>query len=484
MAVESTSKAIGWSAIEQFSRQFLYLVISIVLARLIAPAEFGILAILLVFSGLSQLFIDGGMAAALIQSRETTKTDECTVFWFNLLSGFLFALGLFSISGWLSRFYEIPELKPIARVNAILIFLGATNSIHGTLFVKKLDFKRPAVIALLSMAVSGFTAIILAIAGWGLWALVVQGVVRTVFSCALTWTISRWRPSLVFSKESFSKLFRFGGFYFAARLLDVLYQRSYGLLLGKWYGPADLAFYNRADSTQKIPSLSFTSVISRVAFPIFCAASSDPPKLRKGFQKSLRWASLINTPAMLGLVLVAGPLIGVLFGSQWLFSVPILQILALAGLFWPIHLLNLSVLQALGHSGKFLKLEVIKKVIGLTLLLVGAHYGAIGLAFGKLAGSIIALFVNIHYTSVYLEYGAFRQFRDLAGAFLRGLLMMLLLWLLWQTWSFGPVVDLVLLVGGGALVYGGLTIFWCREDAKELYRMVCGFLGVQPKLGI
>jgi O-antigen/teichoic acid export membrane protein len=413
----------------------------------------------------------------LIQRKQTTKSDENTVFWFNLAGGFVCGGAVLCASDWIASFYGIPVLASIAKINAIQIVLGSSISLHGTLFVKKLDFKRPALISICSMVVSGLVGVILAVAGYGVWALVGQGVTQSLVSLILTWFLSPWRPCIEFSTESFRQLFKFGGFFFAARLLDVVYQRGYGLLLGKWYGTGDLGLYNRADSTQKIPSQGITSVISRISFPMFSAANQDPVKLKALFEKALRWVSIINAPVMLGLAVAAKPLIEVLFGNQWTSAAPILQILALSGLLWPIHLLNLSVLQALGHSNLFFRLEIIKKIIGVSLLMVGMRYGVLGLAYGKLAGSVISLFINTHYTRVFLSCGTIQQLKGLCSSFAKAALMALAVSAIMSVTSFNPYMNLTILLASGVAIYGVIVFAVSPQELIELLNLVRGFFG-------
>jgi O-antigen/teichoic acid export membrane protein len=419
-----------WSGADIFLRQGLQFIISIVLARLLTPEEFGTIALLYLFVGLASAFVDSGFSAALIQRQDISHSDESTVFWFNLGMGAAMAVVLWLLAPWIAGYFDQPVLVPLAYVLALNLFISALGAIQGTLLNKQLDFKTPMKIGAVATASSGAIGILMAWLGYGVWALAAQTLAATALTTTLLWRLHKWRPMFIFSPASARRLFGFGGYLFIAGLMDAAYNRIYTLLIGKLYGVRDLGFYNRADGTKQLPVGVLTGILSRVAFPILSAASEDKEKLRRGVQHALRGMMLINMPMMLGLMAAAEPAVYVLFGHQWLPAVPILQVLCLAGIFWPLHVINLNVLTAQGHSRLFFRLEVIKKFIGVSFLLVGAAFGVMGIAWSQVIFGLLAFAINAHYTQVYLGYGAWQQTADFLPALALAAVMAALVYLL------------------------------------------------------
>lgn len=402
-------------------RHGLHFAISIVLARLLSPDDFGTIALLYMFTGIASIFLEGGFSSALIQRQDITHIDESTVFWLNLSIGTLFAIGLWSIASPLATFYGRSELEPLAGLMALNILVSTIGSIHSTLLTKKLDFRTQMKTSSISSVLSGGVAITMAWQGAGLWALAAHAFTATLITTILLWWINPWRPLLKFSMASVHKLFLVGGYLLASGLLGVLVDRMHTLIIGKFYGVRELGYYNRADGTKQLPLGLLTGIISRVALPIFSAAADDKEQLRRGVKQSVQMAMLINIPIMFGLFAVSKPLVLVLFGESWRPAVPILQVLCLAGIFWPLHILNLNALIAQGHSSLFFRLEIGKRILGIALLIAGAYNGVMGIAWSQVVFGVVAFFINAYYTKRYLNYGAFDQIMDFLPAFVLAL---------------------------------------------------------------
>lgn len=412
-----------WSGADIFLRQGLQFIIAIALARLLTPEEFGTIALLYLFVGLAGAFVDSGFATALIQRQDITHTDESTVFWFNLTMGALMAAGLWLLAPAIAKFYERPILTPLTGVLALNLFVSALGSIHGTLLTKRLDFKTPMKVGAIATTVSGGVGIVMAWQGYGVWALAMQTLASTLLTTTLLWVFNNWRPSFEFSVESARRLFGFGGYLLMAGLLDVAYNRIYTLLIGKFYGVRELGFYSRADSTKQLPAGVLSGILSRVALPVFSTANAEKEVLRKGVPHALRGVMFINVPMMLGIVATAEPLVLVLFGDKWTPAAPLLQVLAVGGIFWPLHVINLNVLIAQGHSHLFFRLEMIKKLIGVLLLVCGTAYGVMGIAWSQVGFGAFAFVINAHYTRKYLRYGIWQQTREFLPALLLSMAM-------------------------------------------------------------
>ena len=455
-------------------RQGVGFIIVVILARLLSPEDFGTLALLALFLGIAGLFVNAGFSAALIQTQDTTHIDESTVFWFNIGAAVIMTLVLFAISPLIADFFALPVLKPLTMLMACNILISAMGSIHSTLLSKRLDFKTPMKIGVASMTISGCVGVYMAWADYGVWALAGQAVSSTVVNTVMLWVFSPWRPLFTFSAESYRRLVGFGGWLFASWLVDTLYQRGYTLLIGKFYGAYDLGIYNRADDTQQLPVNLLARVLQRVSFPLFSSVSQDKEQLRRGVRLTVRSLMLVTAPAMLGLGVLAEPFIGVVFGDQWLPAAPILQVLCVAGMLFPLNVINLNVLQAQGHAKHYFRLEVIKKSTGTALLVVGSVYGVMGIAWSRVIQSVVALWINGYYTNKYLKYGFFQQIRDVMSSIILSVFMAAIVWVAGDWFLFDGVIKLILLIGLGAIVFIMSNIIFQSGPFKEALAFVRG----------
>jgi teichuronic acid exporter len=450
---QKSLSAVLWSAVDIFLRQGLSFTVSVALARLLSPEQFGTIGLLYLFTGIAGVFVDSGFSAALIQRQDITHADESSVFWFNLGMGLLVAVLLWTLAPLIARFYNLPVLTPLTAVLALNVFLIALGSIHCALLSKRLDFKTQMKIGAIATVLSGAVAIVLAAKGFGVWALAAQTLVATGTTTLLLWKFTRWRPALVFDLESARRLFGFGGYIFAAGLLHVMYSQLYSLLIGKIYGVRDLGFYDRADSTKQLPVEALTGVLTSVAFPIFSAAADDKVKLLRGMHLAIRGIMFVNIPMMLGFAVVAEPLILILFGERWLPAVSIFQILCLGAIFWPLHVINLNVLLAQGHSNLYFRLEIINKVLGCVFLLVGSFFGVIGIAWGQVVFCFFAFVINAHYTQRHLSYGFVAQVRDFIPTLSISLIMAGIIIFIDREIHLFPIRKLIILLLVGSSIF-------------------------------
>jgi O-antigen/teichoic acid export membrane protein len=464
--------AMLWSGADVFMRQGVQFIVAVILARLLSPEEFGTIALLYLFTGIASVFIEGGFSSALVQKQDASHIDESTVFWINLAMGFFAALILWAIAPWIAKFFGYPILVPLTGILALSLAINSLGGIHLVLFRKRLDFKRPMIVSAVAAIVSGTTAIVLALKGYGVWALAWQTVIASFVSTLLLWVASSWRPSFAFSLKSARSLFRYGSYLMISALLDIAYNRIYSLLIGKLYGVRDLAFYNRADNTKQIPVEVLSGTLARVAFSVFCKVADDKEKLRFGVRSSLKGMMLINLPIMFGLMAAAENVIYVLFGENWLPAVPILQILSFAGVFWPLHVINLTALQAQGHSNLFLRLEIIKKVIGVAFLAIGASFGVIGIAWSQAAFGLVGFFINAHYTKVYLDYGVKDQSLDTLPLLVLSMLMAVIVHMLGLMTELSHYFLLPLQVVGGALVFLVMAYVFRLQALTDLLQII------------
>jgi O-antigen/teichoic acid export membrane protein len=370
-----TIGALSWSFFERVGQNGIQFVIAIVLARLLAPAEFGLIAMLAIFMAVAQSFIDSGFGSALIQKQDASYTDECSIFYFNILVSIV-AAGILCIAApWIAEFYNAPILAPLTRALSLNLVINAFGLIQTSLLTKRIDFKLQLKVSIFATFFSGIIGILMAYKGFGVWSLVAQSLSQNLFRTCLLWLVMSWRPSWTFSLKSLRTLFSFGSKLLFSGLLDVLFQNIYLVVIGKLFSPADLGFYSRAKEFSQLPVHNLSSSIGRVTYPVFSSIQNDKNRLRDGVRKTLSMMAILTFPLMIGLMVVAKPLVIILIGDRWLPSVPYLQLLCIVGLLYPLHAINLNVLKAQGRSDLFLKLEVIKKFNALIAILVTYRWG-------------------------------------------------------------------------------------------------------------
>lgn len=449
--------ATAWSGADILLRQGLQFAVTIALARLLTPEEFGTIALLSLFTAIAGVLIDGGLSTALIQRQDVSHADESTTFWLNLGVGALVATGLWLLAPAIAAFFDQPILVPLMIPMSLTVFVGALGAIHGTLLTKRLDFRTQLWAGATATMLSGLVGVTMAWKGFGAWALATQALVATATNTVLLWALHSWRPTATFSVASIRRLAGFGAYLLLANLLDVAYGRLYILLLGRMYGVRELGFYNRADSTKQLAVGTLTSILSRVALPMLSAAS-DEAQLRRGLRLAIRGTMLVNVPMMLGLAAVSEPLVLTLFGAKWLPAVRILQVCSLAGLLWPLHVINVSAMLAAGQSRLILRLQLVKAVLGIGLLVAGSLHGVLGIAWSQVAFGALAFLINARYAGRILGYGPAAQVRDFLPAVALALPMAVAVVAAGRFWEAAPAMELLGLTLLGALAF--LALGW------------------------
>lgn len=451
-----------WSFAERFGQQGIQFFISIILARLLEPKDFGVLGMIMIFSALAQSMIDSGFGSALIQKQDADHTDESTVFWFNLLAGLIMAGGLFAAAPLIAGFYSVPILKPITRVVSLNLIINSFGIVQNSLLIKELAFKKRMQAVLASVFISGLVGIFLAFRGFGVWSLVVQGLVMNGVRTLGLWVVHSWRPAFVFSGESFRTLWKFGSNLLFSGLLNTFFDNIYLVIIGRVYSVVDLGFYQRGKRLMMLTSQSLTQVVSQVNFPLLSKMQDAPERMRKAFEKVLQSTMLVIFPMMAGLAAVAPNFIHVLLGEKWMPCVPYLQILCIIGILFPLHVLNLNVITALGRSDLFFRLEIIKKIMVVISIAITWRYGIMALLWGQVVCSILGLGINAFYVHRFLEYGLSAQFNSIKKIFGTSLLMAGLLW--WANWIFSmPILAMLLL----QIVLGGMVftaVLWLLKE--------------------
>lgn len=449
--------ATSWSAADTVVRQALQLAATIWLSRLIAPEEFGVIAVLYLFLAMATVMAEAGLGTALIQRQGVTASDESTVFWLNAFLGLLLAFAVFAGAPLIAAFFNEPILAEVGALMSLNVVFGALSTVHIAKLTKELNFRLLTVVGASGTALSGVIAVAMAAHGLGVWALATQSVVLTGSSCILLWILNPWRPRLEFRRESARKFFNFGGYMLASGLLEAAFSRAYAMVLGRFHSMRDVGHYMRAENTQHIPSSLLSQVVARVAFPLFSESAGQPQRLKAGMRIAIQTTMLLNAPMMLGAAALAGPLISTLFGDAWTPAVPVFQVLCLAGVLLPLQVVNLNVLLAQGHARLMFRLEIIKKGLGLAFLGAGGLYGLLGVAWGYALFAVVAFLINSHFTRTILAYGPVRQMRDVSPSLGAATMMAAVIYLVEINWTAEPVLELGALAPLGAGVYAAIA---------------------------
>ena len=468
-----TFHALAWSLAESVGVQGVRLVMGIVLARLLFPEEFGLIGMLTIFIAVAQSFLDSGFGAALIQKRNATQTDKCSIFYFNIVFGLITAGGLCLFAPWIAAFYKQPILTAVTRAMSVTLVVNSFSLIQSTILAKEIDFKTQTKASLIASVMSGILGITMAGRGFGVWSLVGQQMSSAICRTVLLWLWNSWRPALIFSFQSLREMFGFGSRLLASGILEQVFGNIYSLVIGKLFSAADLGYFTRAQTLGEVPSQTLSSMVGRVTFPVFAMIRDDTSRLKNGMKKAITTLVFINFPMMIGMAVVARPLVLVILSEKWAESIPYLQLLCMVGLLYPLHLINLNVLQALGRSDYFLRLEVIKKILIVINIVVTWQFGISAMICGMIAFSAIAYYLNSYYTGILVGYSAGEQLRDWSGylmiAALMGGAVYLVGWLPFRRlWSM-----LLVQVCFGVIFYGSLCRLFRMAAFMDFWQTGC-----------
>lgn len=439
---DKTVKGVIWSSIDRFTTQGISFVFSMLIARMLLPSDYGVIAMLGIFMAVSQCFIDSGFGAALIRKKDRTETDFCTVFYFNIVVACLFYGLLWLASPYIARFYDMPLLESVTKVWGLNLIVNAFGGIQNAQLSIAIDFKSRAKISVITTLFTGLVGLWFAYHGHGVWALVYQGVASAILRCFLLWCIVRWVPKLIFSWKSFKELFSFGSKLLASSLLDTVYNNIYTLVIGKFFAASSLGVYSRANQLAQFPSSNITGVLQNVTFPVLSTIQDEETRLASAYRRFLQLSAFIVFPLMLGLSAVADPFIRLTLTDKWAGSIYLLQIICFSLMWYPIHAINLNLLQVKGRSDYFLKLEIYKKIMGISVLCVTIPLGLVAMCYGRVFGSVVSLFFNTYYTKKLIGYGFVDQMKDLTHILIHALVMYTLVWLVVQ-WLPGLWLQLI-----------------------------------------
>lgn len=469
---QQTKKGLYWSFFNQFANYGMQFCVGIVMARLLSPSDYGITALPGVFLAIAAVFQDSGMAGALIRKPEIEEKDYSTLFLYSIGMGILMYAALFFASPYIASYFETPVLIPLVRVTALTFLWGPITTVQYVILKRKLDFKTPTKISIATKIFSAIVGITMAYMGYGLWALVISGVLSGFLNLILIVWAVRWYPRTGWSNESFKYLWGYGNKMLASSLLETAYSNITPLFVAKYYSPADLGVYNRARNYAIMPSQNVTGVIQNVTFPVLSKMQDDDESLARNYRRMLKTTAFVVFPLMMLLAGLARPLILTMITAKWEACIILLQLLCFSLMWYPIHSINLNLLQVKGRTDLFFRLEVIKKIIGLSILVVTLPLGLVVFCIGGIISSLVCLAVNTYYTGKLINVGYLKQMRDLFPTLLLSLVLFGVILVINQ---FISSYLLQILVGGtvGSLVYlGGAFLFKFDElnDVKYMLK--------------
>lgn len=412
-----------WAGLEKVFRQGAQFLFGIVLARLLDPSDYGIIGMMAIFISVANTFVDSGMAMGLVQRQNRSEKDYSTVFYFNFVVSLIFYIILFIAAPYIASFYNISNFGPILRVLSFTLVINALGTINQARLTIQLKFKEQSIIAITSTIVTGCVGIILAYNGYGVWALVFQSIASSIVTLFLTFYHSRWFPKTGFSKESFKNLFGFGSKILGTSLLYTLYTNAYTLVIGKAFNSTQVGYYNRGNQYAMLPHQTVMDMIHKILFPILSKVQDDIPQLVRAYKKMTSVPIFILYPILIGLAVLAGPLVELMIGGKWLPCVPFIQVLCIGNIFGALSDLNLNLLLVRGRSDLLLKLDLIKKPIAFAILFASVPLGIFWMVVFKAIYEIVAFLFNCYYTKKLLDYGALSQIMNVLPILIKSCVM-------------------------------------------------------------
>lgn len=448
----------SWTLISNIGLKIVTLAVGVVLARLLTPEDFGLVAMLIVFFEVSQSLVDSGFSQALIREERISESDKSTTFCLNVMIAIFLYVLLWILAPKIALFYNNESLIELTRFMGLSIIFQSFTLVQRATLTQQLEFKKITKINITTSVLSGTIGIVLAIQGFGVWALAYKYVALSGLMSIFYFAINPWVPKQFVNKSSFEKLFGFGSKLLLAGILNKLYQNIYKLIIGKFFAAATLGLYTQAKLYVNQVTQSAVSTLQTVTYPILSKAKDDPERLREAYRKIIMASSYVIFPLTMGLAVMAKPLILTLVGVKWIGTVPFLQLICLSGALYHLHSINLNVLKVMGRSDLFLKLEIIKKVNITIAILIGIQFGIWGLLIGSVVSSYIALFINMYYTRSFINYSYKDQFIDLLPIVVMSLPMLIVMYGFVELTSLPNYLELLFGTIIGIIVYLSVTL--------------------------
>lgn len=464
---KKTLKGAIWASVERFSGQGIQFLVMIVMARLLSPADYGLVGMVVVFTAISQTLIDGGFSQALIRKQNRTDIDNSTAFYFNSAIGAILYILLYISAPVVADFYKEPSLTEVMRGISLTVVFNSLAIVQIALYTSRVDFKTQSKATITAAIISGIVGIVTAYNGAGVWALVYQQVSNSFLYCVLLWTFSRWYPKLCFSMSSFKEMFAFGSRILASSLLNTIYNNLYQLVIGKIFNASSLGHYSRASHFSDFPSANVSGVLQRVTYPVLCNLQNDDIKLADVYRKFIRISTFIIFPLMMILAGISKSFIFIVLGEKWMYCATLLTILCFSRMWYPIHHLNVNLIQAKGRSDLTLRIEVYKKIIGVLVLIISAPLGLLAMCYAAIINCLISLYINTFYTGKIIQIGFMEQMKDVFPSCILSFVVFLSISFLdkiIQDRIFMLIIGILL----GSVLYIGLAFLFKFKELKEI----------------
>lgn len=462
-----------WTTIQKFAKMGIQFISGIVLARLLTPFDYGCIGMLAIFMTLAESFIDGGFGSALIQKKRPTHEDYSTIFWWNVVLAFLMYAVLYIFAPAISRFYKIPLLCDVLRVQGIILFIYALNLIQRNQLKKQLKFRILAKVRIVTSVIALIATIFMAYKGFGVWALVAQNIIGAVIPAIVFWGYTKWKPSFVFSRRSFKELFSFGIFMFLTHIVNKMNSQLQALLIGKFYNPVILGYYSKGSKTESLASQTISSVMTSVTYPLYAEVQDEKKRMQNMIKRLTMTISYITFPLMFILMLCAKPIFVLLYSDRWLNSVPYFQTLCLAGLAICLLSVNLQTISAIGRSKTMFNWSLVKITVSLGLVVCGLSlFGMKGLLAGNVIGAWFNYFVNIGLVSKYIGYRWLRQIGDLLPVAITSVLAAVISFLCGNHLHLGLYLDGIVKF----LIFTSIYLGWSIYFKPEAYTYTLSIL--------
>lgn len=474
MGNESVVKGFMWRFAERCGAQLVSFVVSIVLARILSPEDYGTIALVTVFTAILQVFVDSGLGTALIQKKDADDLDFSSVFYFNFIVCLVLYAVMFLAAPYIALFYEDSTLTSVIRVLSLTIVISGVKGIQQAYVSRNMLFKRFFFSTIGGTIFSAFLGIGMACAGFGVWALVAQQISNTAIDTLILWITVKWRPKKVFSWQRLKYLLSFGWKLLVSALLDTGYNNLRNLIIGKLYSPTDLAFYNQGDKFPKVIVTNINASIDSVLLPTMSNVQEDRERVKQMTRRAIKTSTYIMAPLMMGLAFCAEPIVRLVLTDKWLFCVPFLRIFCITYMFWPVHTSNLNAINAMGRSDWFLRLEIVKKIVDMAILLSTMWFGVMAMAYSLLLGSVLSQIINAWPNRKLLGYGYIEQVRDFAPGILLAVGMGFCVYFI----GFIPlptIISLIIQIISGAAIYIGASALLKLEEFEYLLEMIKSF---------
>ena len=474
MGNESVVKGFMWRFAERCGAQLVSFVVSIVLARILSPEDYGTIALVTVFTAILQVFVDSGLGTALIQKKDADDLDFSSVFYFNFIVCLVLYAVMFLAAPYIALFYEDSTLTSVIRVLSLTIVISGVKGIQQAYVSRNMLFKRFFFSTIGGTIFSAFLGIGMACAGFGVWALVAQQISNTAIDTLILWITVKWRPKKVFSWQRLKYLLSFGWKLLVSALLDTGYNNLRNLIIGKLYSPTDLALYNQGDKFPKVIVTNINASIDSVLLPTMSNVQEDRERVKQMTRRAIKTSTYIMAPLMMGLAFCAEPIVRLVLTDKWLFCVPFLRIFCITYMFWPVHTSNLNAINAMGRSDWFLRLEIVKKIVDMAILLSTMWFGVMAMAYSLLLGSVLSQIINAWPNRKLLGYGYIEQVRDFAPGILLAVGMGFCVYFI----GFIPlptIISLIIQIISGAAIYIGASALLKLEEFEYLLEMIKSF---------